>query len=260
MLSRDELQERAEEVRKRMDHQARRPVGRAAATPVPGTSYYTSEFIFGAVWARPGLSLRDRMMGSLALLTALERPSQLRSYAYSALNLDIKPEEIQEVLVQCSPFTGHPAVMNALEVVQEIFRERGVTPADFEVPRVPMEELEARGLALYEKLFGSLDANPRLQVAAKLAPDLRQMLIAYVFGELYHRPVLDIKTRVLCTIAALTAMRLDPPLGLFLGAGLRVGYTRDEVIEVIIQMAPYAGFPAALDALQVAERHLDGAR
>ena len=259
MASRDELQQKAEEVRKRMDHQARRPAGRPAATPVPGTGHYTSEFILGAVWARPGLSLRDRMLGSLALLTSLERPAQLRSYTHSALNLEITPEEIQEVLVQCSPFTGHPAVMNALEVVQDVFRERGVAPADFEVPRVPMEELEARGLALYEKLFGDPDADPRMQVAAKLAPDLRQMLIAYVFGELYHRPVLDIKARVLCTIAALTALRLDPPLGLFLEAGLRVGFSRDEIIEVIIQTAPYAGFPAAMDALQVADQHLDGA-
>lgn len=256
MVSRDELQERAERVRKQMDHEARRPAGSPAAIPVPGSSYYTSEFIFGAVWARPGLSLRDRMLGSLALLTSLERPAQLRSYAYSALNLQIKPEEIQEVLLLCSPFTGHPAVMNALEVVQGIFRERGVTPEDFEVPRVPMEELEARGLALAEQLFGSLGNSPGLQAAANLAPDLRQMLVAYVFGELYHRPVLDIKTRVLCTIAALTALRLDPPLGLFLEAGIRVGYSREEVIEIIIQMAPYAGFPASLYALQVAEDHL----
>ena len=85
---------------------------------------------------------------------------------------------------------------------------------------------------------------------ADLAPDLGRYIIEFGFGDVYSRPGLDLKTRELATVAALTVMgNARPQLEVHLAAALNVGATREEIIETIIQMSLYAGFPAALNAI-----------
>src|SRR3546814_9470599 len=76
------------------------------------------------------------------------------------------------------------------------------------------------------------------------------LIIEFGFGDVYSRPGLDLKTRELATVAALTVMgNARPQLEVHLAAALNVGATREEIIETIIQMSLYAGFPAALNAI-----------
>lgn len=85
---------------------------------------------------------------------------------------------------------------------------------------------------------------------ADIAPDFATYLFEFPFGDIYSRPGLDLRTREIATIAALTAMgNATPQLKVHIEAGLNVGLTRDEIIEIIMQMAVYAGFPAALNGL-----------
>lgn len=85
---------------------------------------------------------------------------------------------------------------------------------------------------------------------ADVAPDFARLLIEFPFGDIYTRPGLDLKSRELAVIAALTAMGTAvPQLKVHLHGALNVGCTRDEIVEVIMQMAVYAGFPAALNGL-----------
>ena len=80
------------------------------------------------------------------------------------------------------------------------------------------------------------------------------MNVTFPFGELYTRDVLDLKTRELCTVAALTVQGFSlPQLKLHVDAALRAGASREEVIEVITQMIAYAVFPAATNALMTAQ-------
>ena len=85
-----------------------------------------------------------------------------------------------------------------------------------------------------------------------LAPDLRVLTYQYGFGEIFFRPGLDLKSRVVCTTAALTALRADGQLRNFLRAGPRVGFSNEEIVEVLIQTGGYAGYPAALNAISIA--------
>ncbi len=86
-----------------------------------------------------------------------------------------------------------------------------------------------------------------------IAPDLAKYTIEFPFGDIYSRPGLDLKSREIATVAALTAMgNAAPQLKVHIHAALNTGCTRDEIIEIIIQMAVYAGFPAALNAAFVA--------
>ncbi|QBM25737.1 carboxymuconolactone decarboxylase family protein [Citrobacter arsenatis] len=87
-----------------------------------------------------------------------------------------------------------------------------------------------------------------------IAPDFAQYLIEFPFGDIYSRPGLDLRSREIATVAALTALgNAAPQLKVHIGAALHVGLTQKEIVEVIMQMAVYAGFPAALNGLFAAK-------
>ncbi|MDG1640563.1 carboxymuconolactone decarboxylase family protein [Klebsiella huaxiensis] len=87
-----------------------------------------------------------------------------------------------------------------------------------------------------------------------IAPDFARYLIEFPFGDIYARPGLDLRSREIATIAALTALgNAAPQLKVHIATGLNVGLTQEEITEVIMQMAVYAGFPAALNGLFAAK-------
>lgn len=89
---------------------------------------------------------------------------------------------------------------------------------------------------------------------ADIALDFATYLLEFPFGDIYSRPGLDLRAREIATIAALTAMgNAVPQLKVHIEAGLNVGLSREEITEIIMQMAVYAGFPAALNGLFAAK-------
>ena len=89
---------------------------------------------------------------------------------------------------------------------------------------------------------------------ADIAPDFARYLIEFPFGDIYSRPQLDLKSREIGVVAALTALgNAAPQLKVHIHGALNVGCTREEVVEIIMQMAVYAGFPAALNGLFAAK-------
>jgi 4-carboxymuconolactone decarboxylase len=87
-----------------------------------------------------------------------------------------------------------------------------------------------------------------------IAPEFSDLLIEFPFGDIYSRPGLDLKSREIAVVAALTALgNAAPQLKVHIHGALNVGCTKEEVVEVIMQMAVYAGFPAALNGLFAAK-------
>jgi len=115
------------------------------------------------------------------------------------------------------------------------------------------EERYKRGLDKLVEVDG--EAGERVVESLKdISPDLARYLVEFPFGEIYSRPGLDLKSREIAVVAALTALgNAQPQLKVHLHGALNVGCTRQEVIEVIIQMAVFAGFPAALNAMSIAK-------
>ena len=252
MSSREELRRKGNEIRERLQHGTNpAPQRTRAVGSIPGLRNYTGESIFGAVWSRPGLDIRYRMLATLSVLTSLQRLSQFQTYVNSALNMGMSAEEIQEVPIHCSIYAGFPSAVNSLEVAHEAFRARDIEVQQTEVPEASLEEMEARGRELRDKLMGSQDRGGYASAVVDLAPDLRVLTYQYGFGEIFHRPNLDLKSRVVCSTAALTALRADAQLRNFLVAGPRVGFTKEEMVEVLMQCGGYAGFPAALSAIAI---------
>jgi 4-carboxymuconolactone decarboxylase len=99
------------------------------------------------------------------------------------------------------------------------------------------------------------EAGERVVASLKdIAPDFARLLIEFAFGDIYSRPGLDLKSREVAVVAALTALgNATPQLKVHIHGALNVGCTEQEVVEVIMQMAVYAGFPAALNGLFAAK-------
>ena len=93
-----------------------------------------------------------------------------------------------------------------------------------------------------------------IEALREIAPDLARYTIEFPFGDVYSRGVLSLKEREIATVAALTALgNAHPQLKVHIHGALNVGCTRREIVEVIIQMAIYAGFPAALNGMFAAK-------
>ena len=116
----------------------------------------------------------------------------------------------------------------------------------------PEDARYERGLAKMREMFGP-GIDSALKTLAAISPDLQRCLVEFPFGEIYPRSGLDAKTRGMLTVAALTVLGYaQAELKDHIRGALNVGCTRDEILEVIMQMAVYAGFPAALEALRTA--------
>jgi 4-carboxymuconolactone decarboxylase len=121
----------------------------------------------------------------------------------------------------------------------------------------PQENPNESRLERGKRVLAEIDGEAGEKVIAALAdiaPDFATYLFEFPFGDIYSRPGLDTNAREIATIAALTAMgNAAPQLKVHIEAGLNVGLSRDEITEIIMQMAVYAGFPAALNGLFAAK-------
>lgn len=118
-----------------------------------------------------------------------------------------------------------------------------------------MEESERyqRGWQKLKEIDG--EAGERvIESLRDIAPDFAKYIIEFPFGDIYSRPALDLKSREIAVVAALTALgNATPQLKVHIQGALNVGCSKQEVVEIIMQMAVYAGFPAALNGLFAAK-------
>jgi len=96
-----------------------------------------------------------------------------------------------------------------------------------------------------------------IQLMDDLAPDLATYVIEFAYGDVYTRPGLDPRQRELCIISAITALGgKEQQLKDHIQAAVNVGCTKAEIVETLIMMAVYAGFPAAINAIKSAKEVL----
>ena len=110
-----------------------------------------------------------------------------------------------------------------------------------------------RGKRALARIDGEAGQNV-IAALADIAPDFATYVFEFPFGDIYSRPGLSVRDREIAAIASLAAMgNATPQLKVHIEAGLNVGLTRDEITEILMQMAVYAGFPAALNGLFAAK-------
>lgn len=115
-----------------------------------------------------------------------------------------------------------------------------------------MEQHYERGLKALQ--FVSGEAEPSVVTSlADIAPELGRHIVEFGYGEIYSNPVLEPRDRQLVTLGALAALgNAAPQLRFHINGALNAGCTREEVVEALTQIAVYAGFPAAINAMTAA--------
>ena len=112
------------------------------------------------------------------------------------------------------------------------------------------------GKKLLEEMLGKQGAEATSDRFSSLHPDFEKWVVEFVMGDIYAREGLDLKTRLLCTVAALTVLGRQEQLRVHLERALGAGATVGELEEVILQMAAFGGFPATWDGLVTAREVL----
>jgi 4-carboxymuconolactone decarboxylase len=114
------------------------------------------------------------------------------------------------------------------------------------------------GPEVMARFVGAENVDRGREYLERLDPELHRFIIDFVYGEVYSGDVLDAKTRALCTVAMLASRDQQLQLGVYVQAARRQGASEEEIREVLRQVAVYAGFPSAWNALATMKAALEG--
>lgn len=217
--------------------------------------------LYGIVWARPGLPLRTRSLVTVAALTALHMPVELRIHATGALNNGLSRSELCEVVMHAAGYAGFPTGVEGMRVLREVFEANPdlnpPAPAAEPQPAWPADLYE-RGQAFRRERFGQT-GRPANNAPDEIGDDWWQFLTGTAFGGLWPRPGLALHDHSRVTLAVLQVKHMPVELKLHLGRALGLGIARTDLCEQIMHLALYGGFPCAVEAMRIAREVFDEA-
>ena len=224
----------------------------------PALAQFTVAFGYGEVLARPQLDIATRQLCTVAALSAMgNAPAQLRFHIGGALEAGCSATAVIEAQLLCTVYAGFPAAINAVSATRDVLQARGIAEAALPAGLVcQADNRRERGLAALAQVSGPEGASVLAQLD-RIAPDLGRFIVEFSYGDVISRPGLDPWTRELISIAMLAALgTAQPQLAVHITAAQRAGASREHIEEVILQIALYAGFPAAMNAAAVAHTAL----
>lgn len=225
----------------------------------PDFARWTVEFALGEVLARCRLAPATRELACIAMLaTAGNRPGALRTHIAAGLRAGLAREAVTEALMQLSVYIGFPTALNAFTVASAVFAEEppaAPAPADAEPwTGEGRQARRERGSATLARTSGA--SGDRVVTSFDdLAPDIGRAIVEHSYGDIFCRPGLDPKTRELAACSALAAVAtkaMETPLRVHLDAAITAGATRTEIVETLLNLTPYRGYPAVEQALRIA--------
>ena len=227
--------------------------GQGGAQPggaAPGFPELICEVVYGAVWNRPGLPLGERMLCSLAALCAVQRLPALKRHVGAALELGTPPKAIFEVFIQTGIYAGFSASEEAIDIAAAVCKELAAELPPKTERNDSREVLVQRGQELLQKLHAERGRQGYAAPDNPFTGALYPLAIEYGYGEIWHRPGLSLRERALVSLAGFTALRMEDQLKKFGQSALNAGLSKDEIIEAVVQTAPFSGFAPALNALR----------
>jgi 4-carboxymuconolactone decarboxylase len=196
------------------------------------------------LWKRPGLTPRDRSIVTIAALIARNQTIEMPYYFNLALDNDVKPREISEIITHLAFYSGWANAMSAVAVAKDVFANRKIgadqlPPASPSLLPLDKDAEEAKRAANVEQQFG------------KVAPGIVQYTTDVLFRDLWLRPDLAPRDRSLVTVSALVASGQVAQITYHLNRAMDNGLTQEQAGEVVAHLAFYAGWPNAFSALPV---------
>ena len=209
------------------------------------------KYIFGEVFTVGELDIKTREMITVTSLAVQQTLPQLKAHINAALNAGVTPIELRETIYQCAPFIGFPKTLNALTVLNEVFKERGIRTPLQSTATVKEEERYEKGLAIQQPLYGNEIKVSMQGLPEDMGSDVARFLTEVCFGDFYTREGLDLKTRELLMLSALvTTGNNTVTLKSHIKGNLIAGNSKETITAAIIQCLPYVGFPNTLAALR----------
>ncbi len=220
----------------------------------PDLKRIVDEALFGSIWNRPGLDVKQRCICTVAALMALGQSPLLRRHIERALNAGLTPDQVIEIFIQMTFYVGVPAVETALEIAQDIFDEQGIqfTPTRVYDTALSSDTLHRQGVATHEEHMGDITVYYTEDPDSE-EMQLERLINEYNWGAIHTRPHLDAKARSMCSLAAMTVMgHYDRQMRRRISGALRVGMTPAEIMEVFIQLTLYGGYFNTRTAMRIA--------
>lgn len=248
-LSKDKVMNRVDFAQNRYDELFKKEISSLKETD-PDLYEIVKNFIYGDVAQLGDLTLKQRELITLVVLTVNQQPEILEKHVNAALNIGLTPVEIKEAIYQTAPYAGIPKAVIAAEAANKVFKERNI--------KLPVESQSTtdessrydKGLGTQVKLFGERITNMRA-ASPKGQEHICDYLAGYCFGDFYTRNGLDLKTRELLTLCMLAALGdTESQIKGHIQANLNIGNDKDTMLAAITQCLPYIGFPRTLNAIK----------
>ncbi|CAN0455921.1 unnamed protein product, partial [Discosporangium mesarthrocarpum] len=217
------------------------------------------EYFHNDIGARDILAPADRVISALTALCFRGAHKATERMVVAALDTGLEPRAILEIFIQSALYSGLPRTEEALEIAGRVFAARGIHLPDDPPDARTADQMDADGNAVMEKLHGPRQAGGYASPDNPVTFSLYQGAIRHGYGQLWVRPGLDLRQRMIVAIAGFTAASLHASLGKFAVSALNVGLSKDQVAEAAIQTAPWNGLPIALTGLTVISEALSAA-
>lgn len=210
-----------------------------------------NNFLYGEVYNHGTLEPKLRELVTLVSLTASQGIDMIKEHIEIALNVGVSPIEIKEALYQCSPYVGFPRVFAALEKANEVFKEKNISLPIESQSTVTESTRFYKGLETQVSIFG----DAILAAHSNAAPNqkhIQNFLSANCFGDFYTRKGLDLKTRELLTFIMIISLGgAEPQAIAHANANIKMGNSKDMMLEAVTQCLPYIGYPRTLNAITI---------
>lgn len=211
-----------------------------------------NNYIYGDVYLHGNLDLKLRQLILIVVNTTNHTLKALKEHVIGALNVNVSPEEIKEAVYQCTPYIGLGKVEEALDVINDVFKAKGITLPLESMATVNQDTRFEKGFEVQSLAFGRANIQANHDNAPEELKHIQNFLSEYCFGDFYTRKGLDLKTRELITLIMLATLGgCENQLRAHAGANLTVGNDRNLLLEAITQCQPYIGFPRTLNAIAI---------
>ncbi len=222
----------------------------------PDLGKYMIEYCFGDIYSREGLDLKSKEIAVVASLTALGNAEpQLKVHINGALNVGCTINDVKEIILQMSGYSGFPSCINGINALKYVLNQRKEEGINDIIGSEPTNEvLPNDRYDVGAKELSELDSN-QVKILEESYNDFAPDLVKFVvnsYADIIGRNNLSKRYRQIATIAALAALgNAKPQLKFHINAGLNVGLTDNEIKEIMLLMTVYSGFPSAINGINV---------
>ena len=209
-------------------------------------------FAYGEVFEYSTLSKKDSILVTLSCLIACQSPKAFKKILTSALDMDITPEEVKELLYQSVPYVGFGRAHNFFGVVIKVFEKKGIKMPLKNRSNTNPENRHEKGREIQERYFGFENIEMMRNSTPEGQKHFNTFLEGFCFGDFYTRDGLNDQQRELITFTFIATLGgCENQMRGHTQGNMTVGNDKEKLISAITVIMPYIGFPRTLNALAI---------